>query len=219
MTDVTSSTSSETLRRAVMRLSAIARNGLTFSQDPFDIERFHEVAEIGHELSALVYADTPPEFDARLESLAGYTTPKVDVRGAVFNEEGAVLLVREKADGGWSMPGGWCDILETPREAVAREVLEETGLPVHVLRLAALLDRERWGHEPPFDAHVYKVFFLCAPQGSVEVARAADEREISDVGWFSVDRLPNLSSSRLTSKQVELAHARWCDPSLPTAFD
>lgn len=202
-----------------MRLRALADNGLAYSRDPFDIERFQSVAEISHELADLVTLAAPPTVGVVVDSVAGYTTPKLDVRGAVFDATGSLLLVREKADGGWSMPGGWCDILESPREAVAREVFEESGLTVDVLRLAALLDRERWPHQPAFDAHVYKLFFLCSAHPGDDAPATLDEREISDVAWFAIDQLPELSRSRLTTGQVELVHQRWLDPTLPTAFD
>src|SRR5699024_11935868 len=85
-------------------------------------------------------------------SAAGYTAPKIDVRGGVFDQEGRVLLVREIADGNrWTLPGGWCDVLETPRQAVEREVEEEAGFAVRAVHLAAVIDREQWPHEPAYD--------------------------------------------------------------------
>ncbi len=214
-----SAQATEVVRKASIRLRALARNGLTFSRDAYDIERYQTIAEISQGLANLVLAEGTLEIDATAESVAGYTTPKVDVRGAVFDSSGALLLVREKSDGGWSMPGGWCDILESPREAVAREVAEETNLSVDVLRLAAVLDREQWGHQPAFDFHVYKLFFICALSPGVRHPEGIDDREISDVGWFPIAQLPELSSSRLTVDQIELVHARWREEALPTAFD
>src|SRR5260370_39271322 len=43
----------------------------------------------------------------------GYATPKVEVRGAVVRDN-QILLVREREDGGWTMPGGWADVGESP---------------------------------------------------------------------------------------------------------
>jgi ADP-ribose pyrophosphatase YjhB (NUDIX family) len=207
------------IRSAAMRLRALARNGLAYTKDPFDVERFGTIAAIGQELADLVSGGAPQTVDPAVERVAGYTTPKVDVRAAVFRTDGSLLMVQEKDDGRWAIPGGWCDILETPSEAVAREVQEETGLEVEVIRLAALVDRERWDHQPPFDAHVYKLFFVCAPTSSAGPLATLDEREVSDVGWFSVDRLPPLSQSRLVPEQVHMVAARWADPALPTYFD
>lgn len=209
----------EVLRTTAMKLRATARNGLTYSRDPYDIERFHAIAEASQDLANLVLAGDPLEVHPTVESVAGYTTPKVDVRGAVFDPSGAVLLVREKSDGAWSLPGGWCDVLESPRQAVVREIAEETGLTVDVLRIAAVLDRELWGHEPPFDFHVYKLFFVCEVRAGSSASDVIDNREISSVEWFPVDQLPTLSASRVTAEQVKLVHARWRDEGLPTAFD
>lgn len=207
------------LRDTVIRMQAIACNGLAYTKDPFDADRFHNLSAIATELHNCVAADDDLVVEPTIESTAGYTTPKLDVRAAVFRQDGACLLVREKDDGRWAMPGGWCDVLESPSEAVAREVHEETGLAVDVVRFAALVDRDKWNHQPPLDAHVYKLFFVCTPRPGGAACDSFDEREILDVQWFDTNQLPALSTSRLLPEQVQLAAARWADPTLPTYFD
>src|SRR5207247_6776471 len=90
---------------------------------------------------------------------SGHATPKVDVRGVVFRE-GRVLLVRGRDDGLWTLPGGWAEIGETPRQAVEKEVREESGYEVRAVKLIGvhdrdLRDRQRW------PTHAYKLFFVC----------------------------------------------------------
>src|SRR5207249_11389385 len=90
------------------RLQAIAQNGLTFSRDPFDRERYEEVRSIAEAIVAYHSGlDDAPIHDL-LRGEQGYATPKIDVRGAVFHEN-RLLLVREKSDGLWTLPGGWED--------------------------------------------------------------------------------------------------------------
>ena len=89
----------------------------------------------------------------RIEGLfteqSGYATPKVDVRAAAFRDDGALLMVREANDGRWSLPGGWADVNQSPREAILREVREESGFEVAIRKLAAVFDRSLHGHLPP----------------------------------------------------------------------
>jgi ADP-ribose pyrophosphatase YjhB (NUDIX family) len=126
-----------------------------------------------------------------------------------------VLLVRERADGRWALPGGWCDVLEGPSEAVARELREEAGLTVEVDKLVAVLDRDKQGHRPHLPFHVHKLFFLCRERSRV----APDPAETTAVDWFSLDGLPPLSTSRVLESQLRMLHNHWLDPALPTVFD
>jgi ADP-ribose pyrophosphatase YjhB (NUDIX family) len=152
-----------------------------------------------------------------VDPAAGHATPKVDVRGVVFDEQGRTLLVRERTDGGWTPPGGWCDPLETPSTSVLREIAEEAGVEARVLRLAAVLDRDARGHEPKLPWTVYKLFFVCEPLSRGEGTR--DAKEILDVGWFPLDGLPPLSTSRILPEELEICHAAWRDPARPTVVD
>lgn len=90
------------------RLQAIAQNGLTFNQNPYDIERYEQVRQIAAEIMAGGETARVGELARLFASQEGYATPKVDVRGIVFRE-GRLLLVREMLDGCWSPPGGWAD--------------------------------------------------------------------------------------------------------------
>ena len=205
------SPASEQLHRIAMQLTAISETGLWYGKDQFDIERFANVGELARELMEHLAAHPLAEYDRQVASVAGYTTPKVDVRGAVFNEKDEVLLVRETLDGGrWTLPGGWCDILESPRPATEREVLEEAGLKVKATHLAAVVDREKWPHYPPFDYHIYKMFYVCEPEGAVDLNYTSNET--SEVGWFPVDDLPELSPSRVLPEQIRLAYNHWLNP-------
>jgi len=123
-------------------LQALAQSGLTYSPNPFDIERYEAIREIAAEMLS-TYSETDLQIIRELyESQSGYTTPKVDARGVVFKGD-QVLLVRELADGGFTLPGGWVDVNEPPSAAVEREVREETGYLVKAKKLLAVYDRKQ----------------------------------------------------------------------------
>ncbi len=205
------------LRAMSMELTAISEIGLTYSTDHFDIGRFHRVGELAHELMDFIADHPAPPYDRTIAAGQGYTTPKLDVRGGVFNDDGEILLVRERIDHDrWTLPGGWCDILEGPSKAIEREVLEEAGLECKAYHLALLADRDQWPHEPALDHHVYKLFFLCKPLGELDESFTSDET--SAVGWFDVDDLPELSVGRVLPEQLRVLHEQWRNPG-PAHFD
>lgn len=196
------------------KLQAIAQTGLTYAANDYDRERYEEVAELAAGLMA-AHSGTPIATFRHLFGMQdGYATPKVDVRAAAFRD-GKILLVRESSDGAWTLPGGWADVNDTPSGAVERETLEETGLEVKALKLAAVYDRARHPHEPPFPFHVYKLFFVCELLGG----NPKTSNEILAVDFFAADSLPALSASRIVRSQVlrMFEHAR--ESSLPTDFD
>ncbi len=194
-------------------LKAIAQTGLTFSRDAFDRLRYERIRE----LSAALIANGSDGDAAKVLELfqldAGYATPKVDVRGAVFRE-GRVLMVREVSDGGWTLPGGWADVNQTAAECVIREVLEESGFQARALKLAAVHDyRKR--HPPRHIDSIYKMFFICELVGG----SARPSQETSDVDFFARGELPVLSVGRTTVEQIELMFRHAERPDLPTDFD
>ncbi len=97
-------------------------------RDPYDIERYVQLRGI----AARMMAVDDEVVAARLETLfadqAGHTTPKIDVRAAVFHDD-TILLVQGTDDGNWSLPGGWADPGESPSEAATRETHRGIGLP------------------------------------------------------------------------------------------
>jgi ADP-ribose pyrophosphatase YjhB (NUDIX family) len=195
------------------KVQAIAQNGLAFSRDPFDRSRYQELVE----LTATMLA---AELDAPLATVRafwdgehGYATPKVDVRGGVFRGD-EVLLVRERADGRWTLPGGWVDVNDAPSGAVAREIYEESGYRARAVKLAALVDKNRHPH-PPGVHHIYKLFFLCELTGGAP----ATSTETDAVEFFPVRALPELSVGRVLAPQIERLYRHQLDRSLPTDFD
>lgn len=195
------------LRKLAIELTAIAESGLAYSRDHFDIERFQRIAALAEQL---LVRDDLGSYSPAAALTAGYATPKVDVRAGVFDEEGRVLLVQEVADGRWSLPGGWCDVLETPRAAIEREVKEEAGMTVSATHLAAVIDRELWPHAPAYDRHIYKLFFVCEPETPLDSSFTSSETLA--VGWFELDALPELSIGRVLPEQIQLLHAHWRKP-------
>ena len=198
----------------LQRLQAIAQNGLTYAKDPFDVERYEAIRQTAAEIGSH-YGQIDVETVAALfaENI-GYATPKLDVRGAVF-QDGKILMVRGRQDQLWTLPGGWIDVGESPSTAVTKEILEETGYLTSPLKLVACYDRNLWG-ERPYLQHVYKLFFHCqiisgSPQTSLETDKIA---------FFAWDDLPpNLSTARVTSSQIHTLFHHHHNPHLPTEFD
>ena len=193
---------------------AIAQTGLAFTADGFDHQRYARLRE----LAALLMAQgSATEHESILELLRqekGYATPKVDVRGAAF-QDGRVLMVREISDGKWTLPGGWADVNQSAGECVVREIAEESGFKARALKLAAVYDYHKSGHPPRHIDSIYKMFFICEITGGA--ACASDET--SEVAFFPRDELPPLSLGRTTAAQIDRMFEHRAHLELPTDFD
>jgi len=195
------------------RLSAIAQTGLGYANNDYDRERYEAIRAIAAHIAAAGTGADPVRIEQLLAAERGYATPKLDVRAAVFRD-GRVLLVKERSDGRWTLPGGWADVGDSPRAAVEREVREESGYEVRAVKLGAVYDRNLHAHSPLM-FHVWKLFFVCELTGGSP--RPSLETEAVD--FFAPDELPPLSIGRVTAAQIArmFEHAR--EPERPTEFD
>jgi ADP-ribose pyrophosphatase YjhB (NUDIX family) len=193
-------------------LLSISQTGLFFTKDPFDRERYTRVREL---VETLLRSPADPAFDpaVALGQDKGYITPKIDVRGAAFRD-GRILMVKERSDGLWTLPGGWCDVNVSPSESVVKEIREESGFETRAVKLAGLLDRRKHPHSTQFH-HAYKLYFLCEITGG----QAQTSIETDAVDFFAEDQLPPLSLQRITPGQIELMFRHHRERDLPTTFD
>lgn len=195
------------------RLQSLAQSGLHYTDNYFEIERYKQVMEIAEEMISMQTGFDKDSIDKFFMSEAGHSTPKVDVRGVVFKDN-KILLVKEKVDGKWTVPGGWADVGFSPSENAEREVFEESGYKVKAKKVLAVYDRNKQGHTP-FIYHLYKIFFLCEIIGG----ESKTSYETEDVRFFGIDELPELSTGRITQKQIQRFFEHYHNPELPTDFD
>ncbi|HPD46021.1 MAG TPA: NUDIX hydrolase [Anaerohalosphaeraceae bacterium] len=196
------------------RLAAIAQSGLTYSQNEYEIERYQAVLKIAADMMEAGGGGNAQGLVEMFGREKGYATPKVDVRGAAFRD-GRILLVKEAIDGLWTLPGGWADVGDSPSEAIRREMVEESGFEVEVVKLCAVYDRSKHPHRPAFPFHLYKMFFLCEITGG----EAKTSHETLEVGFFAEDALPPLSEGRVLPFQIKTMFDHYRDRSLPTYCD
>ena len=199
------------------RLQSIAQAGIFYSEDkPFDRERYEEISDLSVQILSNL-TDEPIEKISNLftQERDGYQTPKVDIRAVVFNELGEILMVKEKVDCCWSLPGGWADVGYSPSEVAVKEVREETGLEVKTVRLLAVMDKKNHSH-PPEGWYVYKIFILCEKIGG---SILSDTVETSDIQYFSLENLPPLSEPRNVYSQIKLMFEYRDDDKKEVYFD
>jgi ADP-ribose pyrophosphatase YjhB (NUDIX family) len=191
---------------------SLSQAGLTYSKNEFDIERYNRLQEISAEM---IESQSKLSRETVLESFsmqAGYATPKIDVRGAVVHE-GKILLIQERMDERWAMPGGWADLGNTPASVAEREVWEESGYRVKAEKVVAVLDANRI--EPLEFYHAFKIIFLCRLTGGEPQV----SHETMAVDFFDLNKLPPLSLYRTNEDMLREVFAHVEDPSRPTAFD
>ena len=179
-------------------LQALAQSALYWCKDPYDIERFQRIRDISAEIMA---AKTGLNLD-RVKDLfcneTGYQTPKIDTRAAII-QDGKILLVQEK-NGRWAMPGGWCDVDQTPATNAVKEAKEEAGMNVRVTRLVSVEDQDIHNY-PPNAYKIIKLMFLCEPRDGEFVPNT----ETIASGWYSESELPEpLANEKCTAGQVRL---------------
>ncbi|HEX2979234.1 MAG TPA: NUDIX hydrolase [Anaerolineaceae bacterium] len=199
--------------RWAREIQAIGQTGYHFSNNDFDRIRYQRLVELASEILA-EYSQVPPKIYQELFSReTGYATPKVDVRAVVFQDD-RILLVREKADGLWSLPGGYADINEAPSNMVEREVREESGFVVHARKITGVYEANH-DRAPVQVYHAYKIIFLC----DLLSGEAQTSEETLDVDFFPLDALPDLSPYRTNPRYIQEAYAHYRDGGRPAAFD
>ena len=200
-------------------IQALSQTGCHYSSarhspaDEYHLQRYSRLSEIAAEIIA---EQAGLDFSALMDTFSaqtGYATPRVDVRSAVF-QEGKLLFVRERADGGWTLPGGWADVGETPSKAAEREVWEEAGLRVRASRVIGVYDANRI--DPLELFHAFKIVFRCELFGG----EPRPSQETSQVAFFGIDELPKvLSGERTKPRHIMDAFTAWENPGAPTVFD
>lgn len=194
-------------------IQALSQTGLTFTQNEYERERYRRLSGIAAEIVAGHTGLSQEGVQKDFLSQPGYATPKIDVRGAVV-QENKILLVQERTDQRWSMPGGWADVGDRPAEMVAREVWEESGMHVIAKKVIGVYDANRTGRPMEF-YHAFKIIFLCEITGGK--LRSSNETLAAD--FFDFEKLPPLSLNRTNERHLAevLAHVR--DHTRPAAFD
>ena len=191
---------------------SLSQSGITYSGNQYDIDRYRRLQEITAEMIA---SQSDMSKESVLESFAmqaGYITPKIDVRGAVIRDD-KILLIQERADGKWAMPGGWADLGNAPASVAEREVWEESGFRVKAEKVVAVIDANRI--QPMEFYHAYKIIFLCKLlDGEPRI-----NYETLAVEFFDPNNLPPLSTYRTNEDMLREAFAHVKNPDRPTAFD
>lgn len=202
--------------KQITELQAIAQSGLAYCKDKFDIERYKRILEISADLLALKSSHSYEQVLELFQSDEGYCTPKVETRGAIF-EKGKILLVQERANNLWSLPGGWADVNLSPSENIKKEIREETGFNCAISKLIGIFDKQKSNTETTRWPHVYKIFFLCEKDGLNQTP--FDRNEILAINFFEYENIPPLSVGRVTRQQIDLCFKHFKNKLLPPEFD
>jgi ADP-ribose pyrophosphatase YjhB (NUDIX family) len=194
-----------------MELQAIAQNGLTYTKDIYDKERFERIREISAEIMSRKTGLSLDIVKNVFCGETGYQTPKLDVRAVIF-KDGKILLVKEK--GLWSLPGGWVDYNESVRSNTIKEVKEETGLDVLPIRIIAIQDRNKH-NEPRYAYGICKIFVMC----DVISGEFKSNLETSESSYYDLDELPELDNEKSTYKQINMCFEAYQDDNWMVPFD
>ena len=194
-------------------IQQLCQTGLAFSESEYDSQRYKRLTEIAAEIVATHSDICKKELTENFLAHPGYATPKVDIRAAIV-ENNKILLVQEKMDNKWAMPGGWADVGESPVNAIIRETKEESGLDVVPNKIIGVYDANRDGR--PLELfHAYKIVFLCEKLGG----NLKISSETIAVDYFKFNALPKLSTARTNKKHLTDVLAHINKPSLPTVFE
>jgi ADP-ribose pyrophosphatase YjhB (NUDIX family) len=195
------------------RLQSVAQAGLTFGGDQYDLDRYQQIRTISVEILLEYTGISDEKIRDLFASGTGYQTPKVDIRASVFKGN-KILMVREKIDGAWALPGGWADVNTSVSESAARECLEEAGAIVKPKRIIAIHQADKH-YSFPYPYTVYKIFVECEHIES----NFSDNIETLEAGFFLIDLLPPLSTERNTKEQIEMCFEAKKHKLFETVFD
>ena len=196
-----------------IEIQSLAQSGLAYTDNVYDIERYKRLREISAEMLA-------EKTDLSIEKVkdlfcdeTGYQTPKIDTRAVIF--KGNKILLTHENNGTWSLPGGWCDVLESVKSNTIKEVKEETGLDVETIKIIAIQDRNKH-NKPTYAYGVCKIFVLCNVIGGEFIPNI----ETTEIKYFSLEELPNnLAEEKTNKEQIEMCFKAYNDKNWQTQFD
>jgi len=194
-------------------IQQLSQTGLAFAVTKYEKERYTRLLEITAEIVEHHTQLEKEGVEKVLMKQPGYATPKIDVRAAVVKDD-KILLVQERSDERWAMPGGWADVGDIPSEVAIRETKEESGFDVKPVKVIGVYDANRLGGQLEL-FHAFKIVFLCELLGG----EATTSDETQDVNFFSFDELPPLSLNRTNDKHLNDIIAHLKEPQRPTCFD
>jgi ADP-ribose pyrophosphatase YjhB (NUDIX family) len=201
------------------QLRALGSNGLHFSklfhpEDHYQLERYEKVLHLAAELLSLAATQPQAEIERIFLADIDMKAPLAVVDTAVFDDADRLLLIRRADNGLWALPGGACDVGETPATAGAREVWEETGYTVRVTHLLGLFDGNYL--DRPSARHLYHLLFA----GEVTGGDATTSSESPEVAWVSAVDIPWDRLSPGHAPRIRHAVAWRADPaSTPPYFE
>ncbi|HIU51991.1 MAG TPA: NUDIX hydrolase [Candidatus Merdicola faecigallinarum] len=198
--------------KLVIEIQSLAQNGLTYSNNIYDIERYERLRDISAEMLSMKTNFSVEKVKELFCNKTGYQTPKLDTRAVIFKDN-KILLVHEN-NGTWSLPGGWVDVLESVKSNTIKEVKEETGLNVLAKKIIAIQDRNKH-NKPRYAYGVCKIFVLCDVIGG----HFEKNVETTEIKYFSMDNLPILAEEKNNKEQIEMCFKAINDKNWQVQFD
>jgi 8-oxo-dGTP diphosphatase len=178
----------------ILKVHSISKIGLTYSKDPYALENY---LELSHLSSTMLKSFTKVDFKRpQYFSKDLYPTPNVSVRMVIFDSNQQVLMVKEKVDGGYTLPGGWADLFESPVEAIRKECLQEAGATVEVEKISGVYHYD-FIHRGSAQSQYVLVF-----KGRLTKPLKPWGHEIMDVNFFPLNQLPKTLSFKIERKDL-----------------
>lgn len=196
------------------QIQAYCKTGLYFVENEYEIDRYNQIMEASINIISQLSEEEPEKIKLFLDNDDLYITPKIDTRIVVFNEKGEFLFVKEKVDGCWTLPGGFCDVGYSPSDVAVKETMEEAGIQVKPVKLLGVIDKSNYSH-PRNIYYLYTIFFLCEKIGGKEKPGI----ETLDVNYFSINNLPALSTHRITEEQLQMMYKFYTGERIDAYFD
>ncbi len=193
----------------ISKVLAICRIGQKYTKDDYARENYEELERLALET---LHEYTGNDHERNIYVHDVYATPNVSVRVMVFNDENKLLMVKEKQDGNWAVPGGWCDVFESASESGIKEVKQEAGLDIEITQLLGIFQRERYKDYPTLISEYVHYF-----SGKIVSGELKHNHETLDVGFFDFNDLPTLSKKN-TIMELQKAYQVYTGQS-PVQFD
>jgi ADP-ribose pyrophosphatase YjhB (NUDIX family) len=185
-------------------IRSIGQLGLNFSDNPYDRERYERLLRIASGEYAAVSGLPEDDLEGFFRRELGYITPKVGCAGAVFNDDGHLLLIKRSDNGKWGLPGGYAEVNLSPEENLHRELHEETGMEVEIISLVnvyhVLPGEYSW---QPYT--VYSLVYLCRPIGG----ELTPSHETLELGFFDLNSVTDWYGNH--SKRAQDAYTQWLE--------